>query len=435
MLCFPVGALAGARDHPASRGEPAAPSSGVELLPRSASRAIDLATRLAVQGPRPAASEGEARARELVASELASIGLQVTVEPFTYESFQVTGVDLDLGGVPVAPVVVGIDPFRGRLTFSGEAIVVTDLDQASAFIRGRVVVTNHPLIQLMISEHDPAAVICVAPGDLDAFVARGAREVSLQLHGAAMMLESANVVARSGTPKPGEPRFLVTSHLDAYRDSPGANDNGTGLGAMIELARSLAPAGDDAAAPVTFVAFGAEESGAVGSRAYLESHLDELADVVAVVNLDTLGGARGPVVGTVPNDPSGDPPGVRNRIPEPLRRRAWEGPEGLWRVLHPAIISTALTSRYPGWLQQVVAAAAEELGLEVTEVDLISDHRTFALAGIPAISIQSREHHIHSAEDTAAVLVPETVAASMELVAAIMDRLLLEAARDRRSLR
>jgi len=426
LALFLFAAAVGAALPASAIGASAATPGGADpQLGAPASRVIAFATSLAELGPRPAASAAEARARAAVESELEALGLDVTIEPFEYLSFRVDEIGLHLGNVSAAPVIVGLDPFRGALTYSGEAVVITDPEQASASLAGRIVVTNHPLMQLMIAEHDPVVVICVSPEDLDAFVARGDSHVTLEVHGAPLTLRSANVVARLGQRRDGQPEILVTSHLDTYRSSPGANDNGTGLGVMIELARSLGSRADELPIPVSFVAFGAEENGTIGSRAYLDAHLGELSNVVAVVNLDTLGGSRGPVIGSMPSEPAEGSEGVRNRIPEPLQGRAWEGPEGRWRILHPDIIPTVLTSDYPAWLREVVDQSAADLGIEVAHLDLISDHRTFALAGVPAISIQSKEHHIHSPEDTAGVLVPETVGNCALLAAEIVDRLQL----------
>ncbi len=384
---------------------------------------IAFATRLAELGPRPAAGEGEARARAAVVSELEAIGLEVSTEPFDYQSFVLEKTTLQLGGTPVEPVKIGLDPFSNTLAFTGEAVVVTDPAQAGPEITGRIVVTNHPFMQLMISESAPAVVITVAPADLETFAAGGNLEVSLEVEGKPVVLKSANVVARYGARPTSGREILVTSHIDAYQDSPGANDNGTGLGLMIELARAFAKTADQLDVPLTFVAFGGEENGAIGSRAYVQSHVAELDRIVAVVNLDTLGGAMGPVIATKPSDEQSPPqePGVH--IPAELQGRAWEGPDGRWMILHPEIIPAAFSSYYPEWLHTVVTQSASDLGIEVVHLDLISDHRTFALAGVPAISIQSKEHHIHSKDDTADVLVPETITAGARLAARILCEL------------
>ena len=384
---------------------------------------ITLATRLADHGPRPAAGEAEGWARAAVVSELEAIGLEVSTEPFDYRSFAIEKTTLRLAGAPVEAVKIGFDPFADTFAFTGEAVVVTDPGQIEEDIKGRIVVTNHPLMLLMISELEPAVVITVAPVDLEKFAVGDHLEVSLEIEGKPIVLKSANVVARFGPKPAGGREILVTSHIDAYQDSPGANDNGTGLGLMIELARAFAPFADQLGVPLTFVAFGAEENGAIGSRAYVQAHASELGKIVADVNLDTLGGAVGPVIATKPSNDGSPPqePGVH--IPEALQGRAWEGPDGRWMILHPEIIRAAFSGYYPEWLHGVVTESASDLGFEVVHLDLISDHRTFALAGVPAISIQSKEHHIHSKDDTVENLVPETVTAAAKLATKILCEL------------
>jgi len=106
-----------------------------------------------------------------------------------------------------------------------------------------------------------------------------------------------------GTP-PGfaetRPYLLVGGHYDTLR-GPGANDNGTGIAAALEVVRALTLR--PAMLPVAFVAFGAEEVQPVpgtghhhiGSRYYV-AHMSDAArgNLVAYVNLDMVG--VGPVV-------------------------------------------------------------------------------------------------------------------------------------------
>jgi aminopeptidase YwaD len=77
------------------------------------------------------------------------------------------------------------------------------------------------------------------------------------------------------------------------RVSPGANDNASGVAVMLEVARVAAESPSDA--ELTFVAFGAEEQGLVGSHAFVRRQ--KTADgKVAVLNLDMLGAGKQPFV-------------------------------------------------------------------------------------------------------------------------------------------
>jgi Iap family predicted aminopeptidase len=95
---------------------------------------------------------------------------------------------------------------------------------------------------------------------------------------------------------------------------------------------------------------------------------------------------------------------------------------------HAGILPYIASACYPDWLQGVVADAASQLGVATRERSLMSDHCTFAQAGIPAISIQSGKHRIHSEADTVDALVPATVDAGARLAAAIVWQLELRLA-------
>ncbi|MBZ0270079.1 M28 family peptidase, partial [bacterium] len=69
--------------------------------------------------------------------------------------------------------------------------------------------------------------------------------------------------------------------------SPGADDNATGVAALLEAARLLAPLSFQF--DIYFVAFQAEEIGLVGSAAYADSVAGADQDVWAVLNVDMLG--------------------------------------------------------------------------------------------------------------------------------------------------
>lgn len=66
---------------------------------------------------------------------------------------------------------------------------------------------------------------------------------------------SRNVIAV----KPGasERRIVIGAHADTKRGTPGANDNGSGVGTLLELARVMRDA--ETSATLVFVVFGAEE--------------------------------------------------------------------------------------------------------------------------------------------------------------------------------
>jgi len=69
----------------------------------------------------------------------------------------------------------------------------------------------------------------------------------------------------------------------------GADDNASGIAAIIELAEKLASEKDKLRRSVILMAFGAEEMGLLGSQFFTNEPLVDLKDIVVMVNFDMIG--------------------------------------------------------------------------------------------------------------------------------------------------
>jgi Zn-dependent M28 family amino/carboxypeptidase len=102
-----------------------------------------------------------------------------------------------------------------------------------------------------------------------------------------------NVIAEMpGTTRPGE-ILIIGAHYDSVRGSPGADDNASGVAALIEVARAMRASGP-AARTIRFVGFVNEESpffwtGRMGSRMYAKRCRAMNEDVVGMISLEMLG--------------------------------------------------------------------------------------------------------------------------------------------------
>ncbi|XP_063885266.1 LOW QUALITY PROTEIN: uncharacterized protein LOC135113698 [Scylla paramamosain] len=67
--------------------------------------------------------------------------------------------------------------------------------------------------------------------------------------------------------------LVVGAHLDTVPDTPGLDDNGSGLASMLEVARTLTSSGCDFDFSVFFVAFDLEEIGMQGSLMFIKDFL------------------------------------------------------------------------------------------------------------------------------------------------------------------
>jgi hypothetical protein len=178
----------------------------------------------------------------------------------------------------------------------------------------------------------------------------------------------ANVVARRAGSVAERPPLWITAHYDSVSHegaAPGAEDNASGVAALLEIARLLA--GEPLATEVVLVALAAEEEGLWGSRHLAERVArGERATPQAAINLDMVGY---------------DPRGLR-RI-----------------VLDTVPLGRALAAR--------VGSAAQRY----TDIDAsaslfstgLSDHAAFLTVGVPALTVFSSATddypYYHSAAD------------------------------------
>lgn len=101
-----------------------------------------------------------------------------------------------------------------------------------------------------------------------------------------------NVVADlPGAAQPDEV-VLLGAHFDSWDPAEGANDDGSGVAAILEAARILKSLGVKPRRTIRFAFFSGEEEGDLGSRAYVAAHANELDRLRAVLIMDD--GAQAP---------------------------------------------------------------------------------------------------------------------------------------------
>ena len=104
-------------------------------------------------------------------------------------------------------------------------------------------------------------------------------------------VQGTNIVAvKSADLSPNGDILIIGAHYDGEKGVPAANDNGSGLSVMLELARVLKNLPSDT--EIRFVAFDAEETGLNGSKAYVKTLKGEQDNIVGIINFDMLGAAK-----------------------------------------------------------------------------------------------------------------------------------------------
>ena len=189
---------------------------------------------------------------------------------------------------------------------------------------------------------------------------------------------SRNVVAELNNDIEDDETLIIGAHYDTTPNSPGANDNGSGVAAALVVAEELSD--DELPFDLRFVLFGAEEIGLNGSFAYVGGLGEgESENILAMINLDVVG--------------TGELTGI-----------------GTERMVELAVETAA------------------DIGFDLGTVDLGagygSDHIAFMLAGIDVIFLFADDvTYINSPLDTLEHLQPEPLAQSVELTLELIGRL------------
>lgn len=166
-----------------------------------------------------------------------------------------------------------------------------------------------------------------------------------------------NVIAVKGASGPDADIMILSAHHDSVPTAYGANDNASGVAALLYAAEALKDIDTDT--EIRFISFTDEENGKNGSRAYIESLSSEEKDrMIGDIQFDMLGGlgAGDAVVCTADG-------------------------EANW-------VSDLLQDTQPGLVRKAESA---------------SDHASFQLAGIPSVLLMQdgQGYLYHSAADCA----------------------------------
>lgn len=187
---------------------------------------------------------------------------------------------------------------------------------------------------------------------------------------------SRNVIARiEGTDKADE-ILTLTAHFDSVPAGPGAYDNMSGAAIIMELCRYFSE--HRPRRTMEFVWFGAEEEGLLGSRYYVKAHKDELSRHMLNMNVDLAGQLVGGTVIGAAGDES---------------------------------LCTALTE----------LAKEADLGMTVLHRIWSSDSNSFAVKGVPALTLNRDGFGMHTRYDTIDLISPWSLKRSAMLLGHIAE--------------
>lgn len=119
----------------------------------------------------------------------------------------------------------------------------------------------------------------------------GATHARVRIQVQLRQANSQNVIADLPGRHPDLPCVLLVAHHDTQCHNVGADDNASGVVALLELATLLAHARPTRT--IRFVSFGTEEQLSVGAAQYVRQHRAELSSIGIVLNLDSVASVLG----------------------------------------------------------------------------------------------------------------------------------------------
>jgi Zn-dependent M28 family amino/carboxypeptidase len=151
-----------------------------------------------------------------------------------------------------------------------------------------VIVNNQPGLfsgNLTLAAEFPVVSVGQEEGQAILDAAKAGQAIGITTPPTVGLTRSMNIVARAS--ETSVCTVVVGGHFDSVPAAPGANDNASGTSNVLELARAVAVDGVDEG--VCFVAFGAEESGLYGSKAFVAELAAEGFVPTYMINLDVTG--------------------------------------------------------------------------------------------------------------------------------------------------
>jgi aminopeptidase YwaD len=207
-----------------------------------------------------------------------------------------------------------------------------------------------------------------------------------------------NLIARRLPENRDQPLLIVGAHYDTQRETPGADDNASAVGALLELARWIGPrlGKSPTSSRLQLLAYDMEEDGCIGSAIHAKDIERAGTELRGMISLEMLGYTN-------------HQPGSQNLPPELVG-------------LYPNVanfIGVCGNEHSRSLLDQVVAGMKTIRDLPVEFIAVpgqgetlppvrLSDHSSFWDRGFPALMITDtsfmRNPHYHQATDTADTL-------------------------------
>jgi hypothetical protein len=311
-----------------------------------------------------------------------------SIDTFKFQYFESQNLSVKINNLDYTPTYILIDPYE-TTEFLGNGYVFYPDSSFENYLNqdlnDKIVVSSEQYLFLLHQNKTVKAVISLNENDFNSIKEIKNLEISIQAKGERKTLESYNLIATINPKQKTDKEIIISAHWDSYQ-GPGANDNATGIGVMLELAKYFNSIKDSLTCRIQFVAFGAEELGLIGSQAFIQKHPTELKNCKLVFNIDEVGGK---------SDPSIEMQGGVNNVPPEYDSTKIQPDKTLFSAIdyngHWINLDYKLypdCSNVPDWLINSITGNCDKLNFKfIPTYGYRSDHENFYPIGIVATSI------------------------------------------------
>ncbi len=390
LLVGSANALMNDKDGMQDAGENGLSNEDIQKLYKG-KNALDHIEKLVNIGPRVAGGNAEKKAAKYISSKMVSYGLDVTTQKFPILYFEDKGSTLKVvNGHSLNPNTLFYSPSgeitaqiadcglgypenftacgasgkialiqRGQILFWQKVQNAANASALAAIIYNNI--QGNFTGTLTFVTDIPAVGVNDTEGKyLVELLKRKTVTANIKVDTLTKNRTSQNVIGTMKGKDPEQGIVYIGGHYDSVSSSPGANDDASGVGAMLETARFLSTYKNKTKATLNFIAFGSEETGLDGSFNYIEKNREEVSTKgIGMINLDMIGVGDNRLIGNI--------------------------------VLNSSNLTNYTRNK----------ASAMHLGWKPFNAEPNSDHTYFEEAGVPAVFIyQSKDPWYHTSNDT-----------------------------------
>lgn len=272
--------------------------------------------------PRAAGTEGELKAVQYIANKFISLGFDTRIQPFPIYDTKVNHVSVKVDGNVASEKPRPFTDSVSKKVTAPLAYVGKATPKEIGDVKGKIVLIERgdlTYVEKLKNVIDKGAIGVImynntSPGNNFGGVGEGqnipavaisqeeglklveqlknkALEATIDINQEKIEKTSYNVIASLKPKTENDTNQIVTigSHHDSVPGGAGANDDASGVSAVLELARIYAKTPIDT--EIRFITFGSEERGLVGSSYYAASlSKDEVSRMISHFQMDMIGG-------------------------------------------------------------------------------------------------------------------------------------------------